>query len=109
MITIELLRQVPWLDRINDAAVRFMAAGAVELRFAKQRVLYTAGSMPAGLLVILKGRVRVIRGRGGRQQLVHEEGPGGTLGEIPVFADGAYPATAVASEPVTCVLLPTES
>ena len=37
---------------------------------------------------------------------MHEEGPGGALGEVPVFSGGAYPATAIAAEPTRCLLLP---
>lgn len=41
----------------------------------------------------------------GRQHVVHTEGPGGTLGEVPLFAGGGYPAAAVAITPVSCLVL----
>jgi len=47
----------------------------------------------------------VVRAPGGRQHLVHEEGPGATLGELPLFEGGPYPATAVAAEPALCLVL----
>jgi CRP/FNR family transcriptional regulator len=109
MVTVGMLATVPWLSAIRKPALELVAARAVELRFPKGRVLYTAGTIPAGLLVILEGRVRVLRGRGGRQHVVHEEGVGGTLGEIPVFSGGSYPATAVAAELTRCAMLPTEA
>ena len=109
MVTVGMLRRVPWLAAIREPALELVAARAVELLFPKERVLYSAGASPSGLLLILEGRVRVVRGRGGRQQVVHEEGMGGTLGEVPVFAGGSYPATAIASEPTLCALLPTEA
>jgi CRP/FNR family transcriptional regulator len=37
--------------------------------------------------------------------VVHTEGPGGTLGEVPLFEGGPYPATAVAAEPTVCLVL----
>jgi CRP/FNR family transcriptional regulator len=107
MVDPESLRKLPLFASLPPAAAAGLAARAVERRFAPGAVLYTAGSTPAGLLVILEGRVRVVRGRGGRQHLVHEEGPGGALGEVPVFSGGAYPATAIAAEPTRCVLLST--
>jgi CRP/FNR family transcriptional regulator len=55
--------------------------------------------------VVVEGRVRVLRDADGRRHVVHTEGPGGTLGEVPLFAGGTYPATAVAVEPTTCALL----
>jgi CRP-like cAMP-binding protein len=89
---------------IGAAGRRELAARAVERRFAAGEVLFTAGSPARGLFVIVEGRVRVTRGGGGRPHVVHEEGPGGTLGEIPVFDGGGYPATAVAREATRCVL-----
>jgi CRP-like cAMP-binding protein len=54
---------------------------------------------------VLTGRVRVVRAPGGRQYAVHTEEAGGTLGEVPFFAGGRYPATAIATEATTCLLL----
>jgi CRP/FNR family transcriptional regulator len=39
-------------------------------------------------------------------ELLHTEGPGGVLGEIPVFGGGVFPATARAVEPTRCAHLP---
>ena len=55
-------------------------AAAPTRRFARGEYLWTAGAAPRGLLVVLSGRVRVIREADGRQSAVHTEGPGGTLG-----------------------------
>ena len=87
-----------------DVAVS-LAARAVERRYATGEVLFTEGSPPRGIHIVLEGRVRVLRGDGDRQHVVHSEGPGGTLGEVPTFAGGVYPATAVASEPTRCLLV----
>jgi CRP/FNR family transcriptional regulator len=56
-------------------------------------------------MIVLSGRVRVVRESAGRGQVVHEEGVGGTLGEVPLFAGGAYPASAVAVENTRCLVL----
>ena len=40
-----------------------------------------------------------------RAQVVHVEKAGGTLGEVPLFAGGGYPATAIAAEPTVCALI----
>jgi len=82
-----------------------LARHAVERAFAPQEVIFLAGAEPRGLHVVLAGRVRVVRARGDRQHVVHTEGPGGTLGEVPLFAGGGYPATAVAAEPTRCAVL----
>jgi CRP-like cAMP-binding protein len=56
-------------------------------------------------MIVLSGRVRVVRESEGRGQVVHEEGVGGTLGEVPLFAGGAYPASAIAVEHTRCLVL----
>lgn len=90
---------------LNAAARRELAARAVTTRYGAGEVLWTAGSAPRGLLIIVAGRVRVVRAPTGRQHVVHTETAGGTLGEVPLFAGGAYPATAIAAEPTLCVAL----
>lgn len=37
--------------------------------------------------------------------MLHTEGPGGTLGEVPLFSGGRYPATAIAAELTTCLVM----
>lgn len=89
---------------ISAAGRRELDARAVTRRFRAGEVLFTVGGPARGLFVIVEGRVRVTRGGHGRPHVVHEEGPGGTLGEVPLFDGGGYPATAVAREDTRCVV-----
>jgi CRP/FNR family transcriptional regulator len=84
---------------LNQAAViRQAPAGST---------LFHAGDPVRGLILLLEGTVRVVTTREGRQHLVHESGPGETLGEVPLFAGGGYPATAMAhTDCVYAVFLP---
>lgn len=104
MIEPETLERIPFLHGAAPAARAELAAGGVLRRLSRGAVLWTQGSAPRGVFVILEGRVRVVRGGAGRQHVVHVEGPGGTLGEVPLFGGGSYPATAVAAEPTVCVV-----
>jgi CRP/FNR family transcriptional regulator len=84
-------------QRLTDSAtLRTFPAGAT---------LFRAGTEPAGIYVVLSGRVRVVRSRDGRQYVVHTEGRGGTLAEVPFFEGGPLPATAIATEPTHCLIL----
>lgn len=100
------IQQLPLFAPLPPPVAAALAARAVERSYLAGEVLFTAGTTPDGLLVVLAGRVRIVRGRGGRQHLVHEEGPGGALGEVPLFSGGGYPATAIAAEPTRCLFLP---
>lgn len=96
--------RVPFPD-LPDSARRSLLAGARECRFADGDVLFVSGSPARGLYVVTDGVVRVTRGGGGRPHLIHEERPGGTLGEVPLFSGGEYPATASAAGPTRCLLI----
>jgi CRP/FNR family transcriptional regulator len=105
VIDIDLLSHVPWLATLNQRARNELAARAALVRLAPGELLWTAGGRPRGLFVILEGQVRVVHDRDGRQRVVHSEGAGGTLGEVPVLAGGRYPATAEAVERSVCLVL----
>jgi CRP-like cAMP-binding protein len=71
---------------------------------------FEAGDACPGLLVIAEGAVemRQISPRG-RQQVLHAEGVGATLGEAPLFDGEGYVASAVAVAPTRLLLLPRET
>lgn len=100
-----MLDGIPLFRGLNAAARRELAARAVLRRFEPEAVLWRAGAEPRGLFVVLEGEVRVVRSSGGRQHVIHTEGPGGTLGEVPLFEGGTYPATAIAARRTLCLAL----
>lgn len=79
------------------------------IAFRRGDVLWRTGSAPKGLLVVLEGRVRVLRSRNGRQHLVHVSGPGDTMGEVAVLDGAPYPATAIAASAGHGVRIPAEA
>jgi CRP/FNR family transcriptional regulator len=109
MIPLGTLQSIPFFAAFPRPALQVMADRAVERRFAAGETLFHAGDSPGGLMVVLSGKVRVVRQVGGRAQVVHVETTGGTLGEVPVFAGGGYPATAVAAEATTCAVIAREA
>ena len=78
---------------------------SVEKRFSTGDRLWSAGDSSEGIALVLEGKVRIVRASGGRQIVIHSGGPGSTLGEVPFFTGGCYPATAVAAEPTRCLFL----
>lgn len=89
---------------LKSAALRELTSRGRITRLAPGETLWRAGTEPRGLYVILSGRVRVTGGSAGRPHRVHIAGPGGTLGEVPLFDGGRYPATAVADTGVECAV-----
>jgi CRP/FNR family transcriptional regulator len=99
------LRQLPLFAGLSDGAFRELAARTIARSFAPGEAVFSAGSKARGMYVVLRGRVRVVRQSAGRRHVLHEEGPGGTLGEVPLFEGGGYPATAIAADDVSCLFL----
>ncbi|HMA24907.1 MAG TPA: Crp/Fnr family transcriptional regulator [Gemmatimonadaceae bacterium] len=104
MISVERLVALPLFAGERREVVDALARRGIEARFEPNAVMFLAGSEPRGWYIVLEGRVRVVRGSGSRQHVVHTEGKGGTLGEVPLFAGGTHPATGIAAEPTRCAL-----
>lgn len=105
LVSRTIIDGVDLLRSLTGAARDELAARAITRRFSRGARLWTAGTEPRGLFVLLEGRVRVVRTVGARQHVLHTEGPGATLGEVPLFAGGTYPATAIAEEQSLCLVI----
>ena len=106
----------PSRDDLSGTAVPFpglsrsvwsrIETAAVRCRFRPKQALFRAGRPADALYFIVSGRVRVSRETLDHVELLHSEGSGGVLAEIPVFGGGLFPATAIATEPTQCLKLP---
>jgi CRP-like cAMP-binding protein len=106
VIAPELLQAaVPALRELSAATIGRVGALASLRRFSPRAVLYRSGDPPSALFFVLSGRVRVTRELERSTHVLHGEGPGGVLGEIPLFGGGPYPGTATAVEPTRCAVL----
>ncbi len=100
------LKRTTLFKELDDQTLGVVAHRAVERRFLKDEVLFVAGEEALGLYVIVEGAVRAFRGSlEGREQVIHVERAGGTVAEVPVFDDGAYPSTVAAEEDTTCLFV----
>ncbi len=105
MVDPDLFRTLPLTRLLDKATHGVLARSASGRSYARGKVLWTAGTEINYLALVIEGRVRVVRESKGRKHVVHTEGPGGTLGEVPFFTWGPAPATAIAAEPTRCVIL----
>ena len=101
------LRSVPYFASLPTAELSALARRCVSRTLAKGEVLFEEGETCRGVYVVAEGKVQIgqvsVRGR---QQVLHTEGPGATLGEGPLFDRGGFIATAVAIAPTRVLLLP---
>ncbi len=100
------LDALPLFASLSAGTRRALIDASTQPRYAAGATLFRAGSQATGLYIVLSGRVRVMRSRNGRQRVVHTEGPGGTMAEVPLFEGGTFAGTAEAVTPTRCLLIP---
>ena len=105
-ITAESLARLELFASLNAAAQRVIAERGVVRVARADEVLWRTGAEPHGLAIVLTGEVRVVQVSRGRLRVIHTETAGGTLGEVPLFAGGRYPATAIATRSTQLLVVP---
>ena len=87
-------------EELSDIAQR-----AIELHLKKGEMLFLSGEPARGLYIVVDGNIRAFQqNEDGREQVMHVHAAGSVLGDVPVFDDGPFPASAI-SEADTRVLL----
>lgn len=107
-MSLDDLGRLPRFATLPADALLALSKAAVERTYEPGAMLWLAGSQPSGLLVVLEGEVKIVRSRDGRQHVIHRGKAGATLGEVPLFAGGTYPASAIAVARTRCLVLPRE-
>jgi CRP/FNR family transcriptional regulator len=108
--TLSVLRNTELFRELDAAALGAVAANAVERRLQKDEVLFVAGETARGLYIVAAGSVRAYRiGADGREQVIHIERAGATIGELPLFDGQPYPSTVAAEEDSTVLFLEKDS
>ncbi|MFH1566415.1 MAG: Crp/Fnr family transcriptional regulator [Gemmatimonadota bacterium] len=95
------LRACPLFQGLEDPDLEELARIGRTRRFGRLEALFHQDEAAAGFHLIVSGRVKVSRyGADGREQVLHVLEEGAPCGEVAVFQGRAFPATAVALEPV---------
>lgn len=101
------LRRVAYLAALSAEEFQSLAERCSLEVLRRGQTLFAEGDAARGIFLILTGRVRLVRSSPeGREQVLHEEGAGATLGEVPTFDGAGYVGSAVAVEDATLVLVP---
>lgn len=95
------------VTRPDSVSAAFATHGIVRQLRRGVRLFSTGDPVP-GLHLVDSGHLRIVVG-GAKPVVVHYEGPGGMLGETALFGGVGYPASAIATEPTVCRLLPRAS
>ncbi len=81
MVDIEMLRNLPFLERASSDVVERLAEGVVERSFEPDQVILEEGSTGREMYLIVEGQVEVVKGRGAEEMVLARRGPGDVFGE----------------------------
>ncbi|MCW4055777.1 MAG: Crp/Fnr family transcriptional regulator [Candidatus Bathyarchaeota archaeon] len=92
---------------LAEKALEDLVSRCREVFLEAGELLFSAGEPSKGLYVVVSGRTRAFRhGSDGREQIMHEDGPGATFPEVAVFDDGPYPSSVTAVQDAQLLFLP---
>lgn len=108
--TIDALRKVAYFRGLPVAELARLARRCRQRALKRGEHAFETGDACRGLLVVAEGAVEIRQvSLRGREQVLHAEGAGATLGEAPLFDGGGYIASAVAVEPSRLVMVPKDA
>jgi CRP/FNR family transcriptional regulator len=106
----ELLRQTTIFRRLSSTDRQRLAAVAMLRTYEKGALLFSEGEASDHLFTVVSGRVKVFKTTArGSDVILDIFGPGDPVGAVAVYESRPYPASAVALEPTTCLLIPREA
>jgi len=105
-IAAKTLTAVPYFAELDPATLETIAQTAIRRDYQAGQVVFWAGESCAGLHIVQEGWFKVVKlSADGREQVLRIVGVGETFAEIGVFADKPNPATVIALEPSTALVV----
>ena len=103
---IAAVRRTTLFGSLGDAEIKAIAERAAIKRIRQGESLFIQGQEAHGLYIVVEGSSRAFRESGeGREQVIHVERAGATIGEVPVFDAGVFPSTAAAEQDSTVLFI----
>jgi CRP/FNR family transcriptional regulator len=103
----ELLRSTPIFSRLSPADRTAVAGVSRVQRFARGDLIIRQEDPSDAIYAIVSGRVKVFKMTPAGKDLILEVfGPGDPLGAVAVYMNRPFPASAMALEDTTCVIIP---
>ena len=106
----DILRKTTIFRRLSADDRQRLAAVAQVRDFDKGEMLFGEGDSSDLLFTVVTGRVKVSKSTARGTDIILEIfGPGDPVGAVAVYESRAYPASASALEPTTCLVIPRQA
>ncbi len=93
----QILRRSPIFSSLNNEELAELANLAIERSFTSNEFIFLDGDAPEWFYIVAEGKVKVFKhSSSGREFIIAFFGPGEMFGEVAVFEDKSYPASAQA-------------
>jgi CRP-like cAMP-binding protein len=93
---IAALQRTTLFGSLTSEELADVAQRAIEIHLRRGEMLFLSGEVAKGLFVVIRGKIRAFQqDEDGREQVMHVDAAGAVLGDVPVFDDGPYPASAI--------------
>jgi CRP/FNR family transcriptional regulator len=108
--TPELFAHLPLFKRVSPEDRLRIASAARVVAFDRGATIFHEGDPSDQFITVLSGRVKICKhAQGDKEIILHLFGPGDPLGAVAVYDARAYPASAIALEPTTCLVIARQS
>ena len=102
----ELLSSSTLYRPLSPEDQRRLARVSVAKTYEKGETIFSEGDAPDFLVTIASGRVKVVKMiPSGKEIILEIFGPGDPVGAVVAYEGRPYPASAVAIEPSSCILV----
>ena len=103
----EILPSIPLFQGLSEEQKGQLSGLSIRRSVLRGQQIFYEGDKADGFYIVLSGRVKIAKlSPEGKEQILHLMGPGDPFGEVPMFADGYFPANAVALEEVDILFFP---
>jgi CRP/FNR family cyclic AMP-dependent transcriptional regulator len=107
---ITLLRELQYFAHLDDEILQAVTEVARMRHYSPDEIIFLEGDPCAGLFIVQSGRVKIFEiSVEGREQSLHFVGPGRSFNDVAALDGGPNPATVVAMQPTTCVVIDRDS
>ena len=103
---LDLLRRVPYFAGLTNEVLGALVGVAGSRHYARGQLIFLEGDPCAGLFIVAAGEVKIFKlSPQGREQIIHQLGPGGTFNDVAVLDGGPNPASAAATADSTLCII----